>query len=491
MTRSLAGLPLRWRIAALAGVAIALLAVLASLTAFWVVRRSLLGDLQQSLRADVRKVAALYAAGGPGVAGASLAGPTGGVIVQLYDSQGSLLAASTEEFEQSGANLPAATVRIEAGVRDWSGQLLGRPARAAVAPFEFGSAVVIAETAFIARALGQLGRALLVTALVLVMFSALVAYLIAAAAIRPIRHLARQASRLGPERLEPIRYRGPRDEVGQLATSLNELIGRLKESLDSQRQFLAETSHELRTPLTSLQGYLDRATRKASPEVARELRDARRISHAMARLIRDLLQLSRGELVQELTLHLVDPVADVLAPIAEEFPGVRLEGRPATAMVLGDPERLRQLVRNLTANAVRAAGEPAAVTLALDVCHDGGDRGGRGGGRRERGGRGGEDFDHGGDLGARGGGAAEHGGDHVERSAGEIGLLVRDTGPGIAEDLRHRIFEKFYKGPGGGSGLGLAIVQQIAEAHGGRVDLESRPGFTEFRVLLPLADVPE
>jgi two-component system OmpR family sensor kinase len=443
MSRYLPRLPLRWRFAALAGTAIALLAILASLTAFWVVRGSLLGELQASLRADVRKVAELYARGGPGVAGASLAGPTGGVIVQLYDVQGSLLAASSPAFEQPDAVIPRGVLQVETGVRDWSGDLAGRTVRAAVAPFEFGSAAVIAETGFIAAALGRLGRALLATALALVLISAVVAYLVASAAIRPIRHLARQAARLGPERLEPIGYRGPEDEVGQLATALNGLIGRLKQSLDSQRQFLAETSHELRTPLTSLQGYLDRASRRAPPDVARELADARRISLGMGRLIRDLLQLSRGELVRDLVPHLVDPVADVLAPVVEEFPGVRLEGGEGEAMVLGDPERLRQLLRNLTANAMRAAGAPEGVTLALEV------------------------------------------------GRGEVGLVVRDNGPGIPEEVRERVFEKFYKGPGGGSGLGLAIARQIATLHRGSITFESEPGRTEFRVTLPSVEVPE
>ena len=452
MKRSLAGagsrtgfgrLPLRWRIAALSGVTIALLAVLASLTAFWVVRSSLLGDLRESLREDVRSVAELYAQGGPGAAGASLAGPTGGVIVQLYDVQGMLLAASTSQFEGPDAVLPQEAVRIESGVRDWAGELAGRPVRAAIAPFEFGSAVVIAETSFIARALGQLAQALSVTALALVVVSALAAYLLAAAAIRPIRHLARQAARLGPEKLEPIRYAGPGDELGLLAGALNGLIGRLKESLDAQRQFLAETSHELRTPLTSLQGYLDRASRKASPEVARELADARRISHAMSRLIRDLLQLSRGELVQELVPHLVDAYSDVLHPVAEEFPGVGVEGQESEAMLLGDPERLRQLVRNLTANAVRAAGSAEGVTLSL------------------------------------------------EQAPGAVKLVVRDNGPGVPEELRERIFEKFYKGQGGGTGLGLAIAKQIADSHGGTISVDSVPGRTAFSVSLPAADVPD
>jgi two-component system OmpR family sensor kinase len=72
-----------------------------------------------------------------------------------------------------------------------------------------------------------------------------------------------------------------------------------------------------------------------------------------------------------------------------------------------------------------------------------------------------------------------------------VGLVVRDTGPGIPEELKERVFEKFYKGPGGGSGLGLAIARQIAEAHRGKITLESEPGRTEFRIELPSADVPD
>lgn len=441
------GLALRWRIAALSSAAIALLSVVAAGTAFWVVRDGLIGDLQRSLREDVRAVADLYAAGGPGAAGASLAGPTGGVIVQLYDAQGGLLAASSSRYERAEAVIPAEVLQIEAGVRDWSGELGGNQVLAAISAFEFGSAAVIAETDYIAGALAGLGRALLVTALVLILLSALVGYLIAASAIAPVRNLARQAAELGPQRLEPIRYRGPPDEVGQLAATLNDLIARLKESIDSQRQFLAETSHELRTPLTGLQGYLDRASRKAGPEVARELAEARRISQAMARLVGDLLQLSRGELVKEMTPHLVDAHVDVMAPIAQEFPGVELEvDGDGDKMVLGDPERLKQLVRNLAANAVRAAGGPGGVVLAV-----------------------------------RGGGSAES----------PVELIVRDEGPGIPPEAQERIFEKFYKGPGGGSGLGLAIARQLAELHGGSIRVDSRPGRTEFRVSLPAADVPD
>ena len=171
-------------------------------------------------------------------------------------------------------------------------------------------------------------------------------YLVAAAAARPVTQLATAAAQLGPNQLTPIAYSGPNDEVGQLSTVLNDLVERLKVSADAQRTFLAETSHELRTPLTSLQGFLDRAVRHAPDELRGELRDAQRIARAMTRLVADLLQLSRGQLVREYTPHLLDPATDILEPVAEEFPGVRLEAEPGS-LLLGDPDRLKQLVRNL------------------------------------------------------------------------------------------------------------------------------------------------
>jgi signal transduction histidine kinase len=434
------GLPLRWRVAALTALAIGCLGAVAAATAFWVVRSSLRGDLQRGLRADARLVADLYLRGGQGDAQGDLSGPTGGVIVQLYAQQGTLLIASQTSFAGPEAALPPEAVVAASEVpRDWSGLLSGRQVQVALAPFDLGVVAVVADTGFIGEALNRLGRALLLTALLLVLLGAVVGYLLAGSAISPITQLAVLASALGPDRLEAIPYRGPDDEVGQLARVLNDLIARLKASMDAQRTFLAETSHELRTPITGLRGFLDRAFRKASPEVRHDLHDARRIARSMSRLVEDLLQLSRGQLIEDLAPHLVDPCRDVLKPVAEEFPGVVLAGRNG-ALVLGDPDRLRQLVRNLTANAVRHGPDPSSVTLGL------------------------------------------------ESSEGEVILTVQDCGPGIPEEILPRIFDKFYKGAGGGSGLGLAIAKQIAEQHGGAITVESVPGDTLFRVFLPAVD---
>jgi len=436
------GLALKWRVALLAAAATALLAGLTMVVAYQVVRSGLYDELRRALRGDAVVVASLYSSG-EGSVTTRLTGPTGGMVLQVYDPAGRLLVASRPDFERQEMALPAADVTGGHGVPSmWSGRVGGRPMEAALAPFELGVVAVLTDPSYIGAVLTELSRNLFVAAVLLVVASLLVGYLVAAASLRPLTRLARLASTLGPERLEAIEYAGPRDEVGRLTAALNGLVGRLREALDAQRVFLAETSHELRTPLTSLRGFLDRAVRRANPDSRDDLLDAQRVAGSMTRLVEDLLQLSRGQLVADPRRHLVELRSDVLVPVAAEFPGVVVTpGLPA--LVLGDPQRLMQLVRNLTANAVRVASDPAAVTLDL----------------------------------------------HVSETHAVV--LVSDDGPGIAAATLERIFEKFYKGAGGGSGLGLAIARQVAEHHGGSVTVESRPGATVFRVRLPLVDADE
>jgi two-component system, OmpR family, sensor kinase len=411
------------------------LVVVASLTSFVVVRDSLRATLQRALRDDARRVADLYRIGAAGSARDQLAGPTGGVIVQLYDPLGALLVATEPRFSRADAAIPrSALAQARDLPQDWRGPLAGRTVQAALTPFEFGVVAVVGDTAYIGESLTRLGRALALTAAVLVVLSAVVGSAVAAAIVRPIRRLAQAAQRLGPDHLEPIPDVGPRDEVGALTEVLNDLIARLRASLDAQRAFLAETSHELRTPLTSLRGFLERASRKADPDVRRDLDDALRVAAGMSRLVADLLQLSRGEVVREADPFLLDPVTDVLRPVAEEFPGLRVEGEPG-ALVLGDPARLVQLVRNLAVNAVRVAGA-SGVTLRGRVEGD------------------------------------------------EVVIEVHDVGPGVPEELQAKVFEKFWTSGGGGVGLGLAIARQVARAHGSELSLTSRPGDTTFSVRL-------
>ena len=452
------GVSLRWRIALFSSLAIAFLSILASLAAYAVVSSSLVGNLRRALEADVARVANEYNTSQPqsgsattrtraGTPNGSLGTgdlqsvAIGGSIIQLYDSSGTRFAASNDADSSSVLSVPTeVVVAALTEPRSWRGIVDGQAVQAALAPVNFGATegvvAVVSPADYIGAALARLARFLALVAGVFTLFSIVLGYLVAAAAARPVTQLAAAAAQLGPNQLNPIAYSGPNDEVGQLSVVLNDLVTRLKGSADAQRTFLAETSHELRTPLTSLQGFLDRAVRRAPSELRGELGDAQRIAHSMTRLVADLLQLSRGQLVREYAPHLLDPATDILKPVAEEFPGVRLEAEPGS-LLLGDPDRLKQLVRNLTANAVRATENPRKVTLGLVTLGD------------------------------------------------RVVLLVRDRGPGIAEELLPHIFEKFHKGVGGGAGLGLAIAKQIADAHDGTLEVESFKGRgTTFRLTL-------
>ncbi len=430
---------LTWRVALMSALAVAALGGLTMLITYQVVRAGLYEELRRAIKEDAATVAQLYSLG-EGSAASGLSGPTGGVVLQIYDASGRLLAASQPEFERAQSAIPPSDVVGAALVpTSWNGLVAGRRMEAALAPFELGVVAVLTDPSYIGPVLTDLSRTLLVAALLLVGLSLVVGYAVASAALRPVARLARLAALLGPDDLEEIRYDGPLDEVGRLTFALNGLLRRLREALDAQRVFLAETSHELRTPLTSLRGFLDRAVRRARPENEGDLLDAQRVAGTMTRLVEDLLQLSRGQLVVEQGLHLVDVALDVLRPVADEFPGVNVEA-DGGVLVLGDPLRLNQAVRNLTANAVRAAGRAGGVTLRL-----------------------------------------------VEEGPNAV-VTVEDDGPGIPEEMRPHIFEKFYKGAGGGSGLGLAIAKQIVNHHRGTLGVRTRPGETVFEMRLPLIE---
>lgn len=436
------GPPLRFRIAAWVAAATALLAVVSLVVAFFAARAAMRADLQAALRRDAANVAAAYE--GAGVEGAALAPstPTGRVHIQLYGPDGALFAASDPDYERDTAALPASVVL--AAPRDWRGERADTTLQAATAPFSYGVVAVLAETGYIGRALQAIARALAVAALLLLLASVPVGLLTARAASRPITRLADAAARLGPEDLDPLAVPVPRDEVGQLAATLDALLTRLREARDTQRSFLAETSHELRTPLTSLRGFLRRARRGAVGQVDRDLADAERIAEGMGRLVEDLLELSRSRLVRDITPHLVDPLREVAEPVAAEFPGVAVRG-DAGMTVLAEPDRLRQALRNLVANAARAAGAGGRVEVRC-------------------------------------------------RGVGpDVVLEVEDDGPGVAPEVRERLFEPFLAGPGGGTGLGLAIARQLILAHGGSIAVHSEPGATVFALKLPLVDedVPE
>jgi two-component system OmpR family sensor kinase len=252
----------------------------------------------------------------------------------------------------------------------------------------------------------------------------------------------------------------PRTEVGQVGSALNDLLDHVGAALTARhesemrvRQFVADASHELRTPLASIRGYAELSRREREPvppSVTHALSRVESEATRMAVLVDDLLLLARldaGRPLEkepvDITRIVVDAVSDAHAAGPDHV--WQLDVPEESAYVCGDPARLHQVVANLLANA--RTHTPAGTTVSARV-------------------------------------------QHVD---GKVTVSVDDNGPGIPEALQPNVFARFTRGDSsrsraaGSTGLGLSIVQAVTHAHGGRVDLASRPGATSFRVALPAA----
>jgi len=371
------------------------------------VERALRGHLEATLLEDAKRAAEAYR---KGQTGALLT--TGGVYLHLYAEDGEALV-----LTQEAHRLPPEALRKVGEVPRviWQGGFA-----AALVRTPLGLLALTQDTTPIDLAQEALRWALLEAFFLLFPLGTALVYLTARLTARPLEEAAREIVRRNPERLDPVPLNLPKDEFGRMVEAVNSLLFALKEAKEKERAFLAEASHELRTPLTVLLGHLDRLGR--NPQDPEALGTARATAERMRRLVEDLLSLARGEAERTLNPHIVD--LKTLAEEAAQEYGVAFQGEALE--VLGDPDRLLQMLRNLIANGVRAAGREG-VWVRL---------------RRE----------------------------------GENALLeVEDHGPGIPEDLLPRLFERSARGPGGGTGLGLAIAQAIAKAHGGRSPWKAGP----------------
>jgi signal transduction histidine kinase len=279
--------------------------------------------------------------------------------------------------------------------------------------------------------------------------AALLARVAARRALRPARRIADTATSIRQGDLaRRIDYRGPRDELGELADLLDACFAELQEAVERQRGFVADASHELRTPLATIQAHVEllRGWAGETP-AAREtaLAALDQATRSASRLSSDLLylaQLDRLPSPARLATQLDQAVVDAVRAAQPLRPGVPIRiARLDEVRLSGDDLALRQLLTNLLANALRMSPDGDEVTIELIVT----------------------------DAGAR--------------------VTVADRGPGIPPDAVERIFERFYTVPGrrsGGSGLGLAIARAIARRHGGDVRVANRPGGgAVFEVSLP------
>jgi heavy metal sensor kinase len=280
-------------------------------------------------------------------------------------------------------------------------------------------------------------------------------WLLARRALKPVDRMTEAARRISAEHLEDrLETRGTDDELDRLAHTLNDMLGRLDAAFRQVRQFSADASHELQTPLTILKGELEVALRspRSPEEYRRVLTSALEESERLAHLVEGLLLLARADSgVLRMDRHSMD-LAPLVVDVCEqvrilaETHAVALELGPIEAITMeGDEAQLRRLLLNLVDNAIKYTPPGGRVTLTL------------------------------------------------QRDGGWAGLRVSDTGVGLAPEEQERIFQRFYRATKtrlrdeGGAGLGLCIARSIAEAHGGRLEVESAPGRgSTFTVLLPL-----
>jgi two-component system, OmpR family, sensor histidine kinase BaeS len=246
-----------------------------------------------------------------------------------------------------------------------------------------------------------------------------------------------------------VRERGPR-EVRSLGRAVNAMAARLSASESRRRTFLADVTHELRTPLTVIRGQVEGVLDGIYPADKDHLEPILEETRVLERLVEDLRTLTLAE-TGSLTLarEPVD-VAELVADVVSAFQasaaagGVELHVEVAADVPAAtiDPLRIRGVLANLLANALRHTPAGGEITVAAARFDDG----------------------------------------HAVR------FQVRDTGTGIPADLLPTVFDRFVKDPAsGGSGLGLAIARSVVEAHGGTIDVASPPGQgTTFTFTLPL-----
>lgn len=232
-----------------------------------------------------------------------------------------------------------------------------------------------------------------------------------------------------------------RDELGEAARALDEMILKLETSEEERRNLLTSIGHDLRTPLASMQAAIEALQDEVAPDPGAYLRGISHDLDYLAHLVEDLFLLSKldaGRLdlsPAEVDLaELADEAAEAVAPVAARRRIRVLVATPGGIDVMGDPAALGRVLRNLLTNAIRHSPDEGEVT--------------------------------------------------VELTPGEfqVKTVVIDQGEGFSDGIRERAFERFARADdsrnreSGGTGLGLAIARAIVEAHGGEIAIEDGPG---------------
>jgi two-component system OmpR family sensor kinase len=307
--------------------------------------------------------------------------------------------------------------------------------------------------------LALLRKPLLFAGSVALLLAGLGGWLLARKSLAPVVAMAGSARRIGAENLgQQLPVANPRDELGKLGATFNELLARLHTSFELQRRFMADASHELRTPLSIMRTTASVTLRKRSRKKD-EYREAIQMmdeqSRRLSRIVKDMFILSRADAghypLNKISFYLNDLLEEVARAggLLAEHKSVTIEITNSTeAGFHGDEDLLRQMILNLVDNAIKYTPAGGVVRLSLT------------------------------------------------RESDNHTISVSDTGPGIPLEEQSRVFDRFYRANierphseeavSDGTGLGLAIAKWIAQAHDGNLELaRSDQQGTTFIVILP------
>ena len=294
--------------------------------------------------------------------------------------------------------------------------------------------------------LETLGSTLLLASSIVVVIAFGIGWLFSGFVMRPIKHITQTAQTIGEESdfNRRVDYKGPQDEVGQLASTFNSMLARLQDSyqrvartLEKQRDFVADVSHELRTPLTTLRGNLELIRRQPSIPAEEQVdihNDMVEETDRLIRLVNDLLVLARTDAARDLKQERV-PVRSVLDEVARQcLPNyaervIHIDADKNLA-ILGDRDAVKQVLLILVDNARKYTG--GEITI------------------------------------------------RARRQNSKVIIKVIDEGNGLPPEKIDHLFDRFYRRNGdneaGGFGLGLPIAKSLAEAMNGSISITSEPG---------------
>jgi two-component system OmpR family sensor kinase len=461
-------LPIRWRLTLFNALIIGVILVALGLSLFLLLRQALLSGVEDTARARAVAAASALESGEGPLSGEDAEQLTAdGVFLVVRDARGRIIDQTTNFSPKQEIHDPVWKRALQSGEpAGGTAELTSEDAdyvyAVPVSPPDGSARVVEAGKSYdsVGDALEAFTTVLLVGGLLAFLLSVGGAYLLARAALSPVEAVvgsAREITEGDLSRRLPVAH--PKDEIGRLTTTINGLLARLEaafarqvEALSRQRRFAADASHELRTPLTSISGYAQMLEEWGlqDPQAAREgVAAIRRESERMQRLVEALLALTRGDEGAPLEIEDNDlaAVAEEAVQIARTFAGEKklaVEYLPPKQPVNApfDQYRIRQAISILLDNAVKYTPDGGRVTVS------------------------------------------------VRELDGWARVEVSDTGVGIPEDQLPLIFERFHRmDPSrttAGAGLGLSIARQIAEAHGGTIEVESTPGEgSTFALLLP------